>query len=94
MAFLAGNTRVLAFKWVSGQLVIELLDRYFPVNQWKVSSVVFQVATHAILAIRILHLQLRVISAIVGEQLCNFFVAIEATKDRYFGSELVTTIAL
>ena len=62
MALLAVHLGVFAIQRIPGEFVVKLFDRNFPVNQMKVSSVVLEMAVHAIFALRILHLQSGVIT--------------------------------
>jgi hypothetical protein len=78
----ARDRGVLALKRVPSQLVIELLFRRLPVNQIEVLAVMLQVATDAILAIWILHLQAEVIAVAVGKRFGDFLVAIETFESR------------
>lgn len=66
MALFARDCRVLFYKRVTCQSMIELLYRRFPVNQRKILAIVFQVAANAILPIWILHSQLRVVALVRG----------------------------
>ena len=85
---------MLSLEQIASEAVIELLQRRFPVNQRKIRSIVFQVASHAVFAIRIFHLKPRMISAALGEQGGNFLVAVETPKNRRARAELVATRTL
>ena len=56
VALLAVHLRVFAIQRIPGQFVVKLFDWDFPVNQMKINSIVFEMAVHAIFALRILHL--------------------------------------
>ncbi len=94
MALSARDTCVFAFERVAGQLVVELLLRWFPVNQRKIETVVFEVAARAIFAVGIFHGEARVISAICSEMLRNLFVALETLERGSAGAELVAARTL
>ena len=53
-----------------------------------------EVAVHAILALRILHLQSGVITMFFGKGFGDFFMAVEALEGGRFGSKFVTTCTL
>ncbi len=74
--------------------MVELLLRWLPVKQRKIEPVVFEVAVHAIFAVRILHGQARVISAICRKMLGNLLVALETFEGRRAGAELVAGCTL
>ena len=74
--------------------MIKLLDWNVPVNQVKINSIVFEMAVHAIFALRILHLQSGVITVFFRKGLGDFFMAVEAFEDRGFRAEHVTAVAL
>jgi len=65
VTLLTRNAGVLAFEFVAGQAVIKLFFRRLPVNQAEIFTIVFEVAADTILAIRIAHLHLRVITVFV-----------------------------
>lgn len=90
----ASHTGVLAFQLVPRQPVIEFFLGRFPVDQVKLLAVVFQVAAHAIFAIRIVHLHVGVVTVLVGKSLGDFLVAIQTFVCGGAGSELVATVAL
>jgi hypothetical protein len=94
VALLAVHAGVFAIQWIPGEFVVELFDRNIPVNQMKVNSVVLQMAVHAILALRILHLEAGVITMFFRKRPGDFLMAIEALESRGFASELVTGCAL
>ena len=54
----------------------------------------FEVAANAILAIGILHPQLRVIAFFRCQPVCNFLVAFQAFEGRNAGAKEVATVAL
>ena len=62
VTFLAIHLGVLAIERISSEFVVKLLDWNVPVNQVKINSIVFEMAVHAIFALRILHLQPSVIT--------------------------------
>ena len=80
---------VFAIEGVAGQLVIELLLRWLPVDEREIETVVFEMAAHAIFAVGIFHGESRVISATCGEMLRNLLVALETFERRGTGAELV-----
>ncbi len=94
VAFLAGDSRVLIHQRISGQLVIELLLRRIPMDQRKIRAVMFQVAPHAIPAVRILHPQLRVVTCFRRQSPRNFLMAFQTLERRRAGPELVAGSAL
>lgn len=94
MAFLACDPRVLFHQGVSGQPMVELLNGRVPVDQRKILAIVFEVAAHAILAIGILHPQLRVIALFCRQAVCDFLVAFQAFEGWRAGAELVAGVAL
>jgi hypothetical protein len=64
------------------------------VNQIELFAVVFQVASDAILAIGITHLELRVVAVPVGKRLGDFLMAIQAFERGRTGPKLMATAAL
>jgi len=90
----ACNAGVLPFQVVAGQPVIELFLRGFPMDESKVLAVVLQVATDAIFAVGIAHLDLKVIAMLGVEASGNFLVAIETLESGSAGAELMATGAL
>ena len=94
VAFLASKPGVFSHQVVARQAMIELLFRRFPVDQREILSVVFQMAAHAIFAIRILHLQARVKSVLPGDGLSDLLVAIQALEGWRAGAEFMATGAL
>lgn len=56
VALFAGQAGMFAFEFVSRQFVIELLLRRLPMNQAKILSIVFQMASHTVFAVRVSHL--------------------------------------
>lgn len=63
-------------------------------DQVELFSVVLQVATDTVFAIRIGHLKPRVIPVLCGQALRYFLVAVEAFECRGAGAELVAARAL
>ncbi len=63
-------------------------------NQMKIGSVVLEMTVHAVLALRILHLQSEVVAMFFRERFGDFFMAFEALEGGRFGSKFVTTRAL
>jgi hypothetical protein len=57
VTLLAVHLGVFAIQWIASQFVVKLFNRNIPMNQMKISSVVLEMAVHAIFALRILHLQ-------------------------------------
>ena len=94
MAFLARDAAMLFNQRIAGKPMVELPERWLPVHQRKVGSIVFEVAAHAIIAIRILHSNLRVETAMIGQSLCDLFVAVEALERRRACTELMAGGAL
>ncbi len=74
--------------------MVELLLRWFPVNQAEIFAVVLEMAADTVLTIRIRHLYLRVIPALRRKSLSDFFMAVETLKRRSAGPKLVTTRTL
>ncbi len=62
VTLLAGDARVLAFERITRLLMVELPNGRLPAHQCEIQSVVLQVTSHAILAIWILHPEMRVIA--------------------------------
>jgi len=94
VALLALNLCVLSIKRISAQLVIELLEGYVPVNQIEIGPIMLQVAAHAILAVGILHLQVRVVPVLLRKRLGDLLVAIQALKCRSLRPKLMAARAL
>lgn len=94
MALLARHGCMLFHKRIAGQPMIELLDGRFPMHQRKILAVVFQMAAHAILAIRIFHPQLRVVALIRGQSFRDFLVAFETFEGWCACPELMARSAL
>lgn len=59
-------------------------------NQMEIFAVVFPVAAHAILAVGVPHLQMRVIAMLLCKRFRDFFVAVQATESRSARAKLVT----
>lgn len=93
MALFASDRRVFSFKRIPRQPVVKLPHGRFPVNQRKIHAVVLQMAAHALFAVRILHLQPRMVAPLLGKQLRNFLVATKAFEGGRAGAELVATRA-
>lgn len=74
--------------------MIELFERRFPMDERKILAIVFEVASHAVSAVRILHPQKRVVALMRGQTVRDFLVAFEAFECRRAGSELVAGVAL
>jgi hypothetical protein len=85
---------MFAFEWIASELVIELFSGFFPMDKREIRTIVFEVATNTILPVGILHFELRVIAAVLGQELGNFFVAIKAAKCWRLRSKLVATRTL
>jgi len=94
VAFLARHAPVLFREWIACLAMIELLERWFPMNQRKILTIVFEVAAHAVPAIGILHLQKRVVALMGGQTVRNFLMAFEAFERRRACTELVAGVAL
>lgn len=94
VAFLALYVGVFAFQFVPGQTVIEFLLGWLPTDQIEVLAVMLEVAAHTILAVRILHLHLGVITVFIGESFGDFLVAIETFIGGSAGAKLMTGVAL
>jgi hypothetical protein len=89
VALLAVYLSVFAIQRIAGEFVVELFDRNIPMNQMKISSVVLEMAVHAVFALRILHLQSGMITMFFRKCPGDFLMAIQAFENRGFGSELV-----
>jgi hypothetical protein len=94
VTFFAGYAGMLPFQLVAGETMIKLFLRGLPVDEAEVFTVMVKMTADAILAIRIRHLELRMIAMFSDEPLRDFFVAIQALKRRNAGAELVATRAL
>jgi hypothetical protein len=94
MAFLASWAGVFIHQQITGQLMIELLQGRFPMDQREIRAIVLHVAPHAIVAIGILHPNLRVESPIACQSLSDFFVAVQTFEGRRVRPELVAARAL
>jgi hypothetical protein len=94
MAFLASNAGVFIHQQITRQLVIELLEGRFPMNQLEICAIVVHVAPHAIGAVGILHPNLRVESLIACQSLSDFLVAVQTFECRRARPELVAGRAL
>ena len=94
MAFVAGQRCMLAFEFITGKFVIEFLRGRVPVDQMEAFTVMFEVTAHAIFAIGIGHLQVRVIAVLLRQGFCNFLVAVEAAKGWRARTELMASGAL
>jgi len=89
VTLLASHRRMPALQLEAGLRVIKFLRRNGPVNQIEVFPVVFQVAFHAILAVRIGHLQQAMKAMLTGDVLRNLFVAIDALEGGRAGAKHV-----
>ena len=94
VALFASDGRVLFYERISGQVMIELLERRLPMNEGKILAVVLEVAPHAVPAAGILHPEERVVALMRGQPVRDFLVAFQAFKSRCAGSELVAGVAL
>ena len=94
VALFAGQACVLVHEGIAGLFVIELLLRRFPMDEWKILAVMFEMASHAILAIGILHPEFRVVPVIGGEIPGNFLMAFQTFECRCLGPKLVAGRAL
>lgn len=94
VTFLARKPGMFSHQVVARQAMIELFFRRLPMNQLEVRAVVFQVAAHAVFAIRIRHRKARVIPVLRGEGLSDLLVAIQAFEGRRAGAKFVATRAL
>lgn len=74
--------------------MIEFLLGRFPANEIEVLSIVFEVATDTVFAIRVLHLHVEVVAVLVGKSFSNFLVTIEAFESWSAGTEDMARIAL
>lgn len=94
MTLLAGQPRVLPFQVVTRQPVVKLFLRRLPMQEIEIFAVVLEMATHAILAIGVRHLNLGVIAVLRRQPLCHFLMAIEAFESGRAGSELMAARTL
>ena len=94
VACFAVQVGVFAFQLVTGQPMVEFLQRGLPADQVEGLAIVFQMTANAILAIWIPHFKFKVIAVTGGKILCNFLVAVNALKRRNAGSERMTGSAL
>lgn len=94
VALLTCDAGMLAHQRIAGLTMIELLERWLPMNEGKIRAIVFQVTPHAILAIGIAHSQLRVEAFMCRQTLCNLLVAIQTLEGRRARAKLVATRAL
>lgn len=94
VTFLALDTSMLIHERIAGQPMIELLERWLPMNQSEIHSVVFEVAPNAIAAIGIFHSNLRVESLMGCQLLSDFFMAVETFECWCARPELVAGRAL
>ena len=79
---------------VAREPVIELFERHLPMDQIEIESVVLQVAAHAIFALRILHLETRVIAVVPCKRLSDLLVALDAFECWSVRAKLMATRAL
>ena len=94
VTFLTGNARMLSLQVVARQPMIKLFLRRLPVNEIEVLTVVFKMAADAVFAVRVPHLNLRVISALRRQPLRHFLMTIETFEGRSASTELMATRAL
>ena len=94
MTLPAVDSRVFALQRIPGLLVIKLFLFRFPVDEREIHAVVFEMASHAVLAVRIAHSQARVIPMIRRKPLRNLFVTVKALECGRARSELMTAGAL
>jgi len=85
---------VLVHQRIARELMIELFLRRFPVDQRKVFAIVFEMATDAIPAVGILHLNLRMVTVFRCQPLSHFLMALQALEGWRASSELVAARAL
>jgi hypothetical protein len=85
---------VFSLEGIAGEPVIELFLGWLPVNQLKVFAVVLEMATDAVLAIGVGHLETGVITVAGGDALSDFLVAVEALEGRRACAKLMATCAL
>ena len=74
--------------------MVEILLGRLPMNQVEIFAVVLEVAAHTIFAIGILHLQAKVVAVFAGEDLGDFFVAIETFERGSACAKNVAGVAL
>jgi hypothetical protein len=94
VALFARQRRVLPLQVVARQAMIEFFPRRLPMDKIVILPIVFQVTANAILPVRILHLQPRVISMVSRNRLRHFLVTIEALKGGSAGPERMAGCAL
>lgn len=94
MALPAIDKSVFSCQRVAGEAMVKLLYGNFPMNEMEIDTVMFEVATNAILALRILHLEPGVIAVLFGKCFGDLFMAIETFEGGSFRTELMTTCAL
>lgn len=93
MALLASQAGMFAFQAIARKAVVKLCLRRLPMNEMEIFAIVFQMAAHAFLAVRISHLNLGVITMLGLKPLGNLFMAIQALEGRRAGAELMATSA-
>lgn len=94
VAFFASERGVFALEFVARLAVVELFFRRFPVNEREVFAVVFQVTAHAVLAVRILHLYLVMVTVLGDDIVGDFLVAFQALEGGSARAELMAGVAL
>ena len=94
VALLARQGRVFPFQVVPRKPVVKFLLRRLPVDKVVILPIVFQVAPNAILPVRVVHLNLRMVSVLPGKGLCNFLVALDTFEGWRAGPERMASGAL
>lgn len=94
VAFLARNARVLSFQVIARQTMIKLFLRRLPVDETEIHAVVIEMASHAVLAVRVTHSEPGVIPMIRSKPLRDLFVAVEALERGCARSELMAACTL
>lgn len=85
---------MLSLEGIAGESVIKLFLGCLPVNQLELFTVVLEVATDAVLAIGVRHLETGVITVVGGDALSDFLVAVEALEGWRACAKLMATRAL
>ena len=94
VALLAGDAGMFFDERIAGRPMVELLERWLPMNQRKILAIVFEVTPHAIPAVGIFHPNLRVESPMTCQPLRDLFMAVETFKCWCTCPELVAGRAL
>jgi hypothetical protein len=94
VTFLARDAGMLIHERIAGQPMIELLERWLPMNQSEIHSIVLEVAPNAIAAIGIFHSNLPVESLMGWQPLRDFFMAVKTFECWCARPELVAGRAL